>query len=240
MAYVNTGTKRSLTVMVIKEVNGVLVTGYPKTYNGQQQFVWNGVTYPFLNSQAFQLLSNADYELRLSAFKSYVASLEPGINFNTDTVAGYEPVITDLNDCPPTSGVSTTTTTGASTTTTLPNVGQMNIIINWGGPTGETNGIGGNGRTCSIPFVIAHDYANIVYVRDITLPYDTPCEINFDHIYSMINNIIIADFRYWKLSTDTQWIDFTIDNFFSVMLPLEGGNPVLNIDVMITDTELVV
>lgn len=239
MAYVNTGTKRSLTVMIIKEVNGVLVTGYPKTYNGQQQFVWNGVTYPFLNSQAFQLLSNADYELRLSAFKSYVASLEPGINFNTDTVAGYEPVITDLNDCPPTPGVSTTTTTGASTTTTLPNVGQMNIIINWGGPTGELNGLEGEGRTCSIPFSIVNPYTNLVYIRDISLPYDTPCEINIRNISSKINNLFINDFRYWKLSEDTEWIDFTGEDFFTVMLPLEGGNPVLNIDILITNVAVV-
>lgn len=84
MAYVNNGTERSLKVSVYKKVGGNYVQGYPKTYDGQLS--WGDISYPTLTDTEARQLSDAEFSARLVAFKSYVASVEPGVDFSTDVV----------------------------------------------------------------------------------------------------------------------------------------------------------
>lgn len=75
-----TGKKRSLTVTITKTLAGVVVDGYPKAYYGAQAFTWNGVNYEAIDSTRLATMPVADYEERLSAFKSWVQSQETGLN----------------------------------------------------------------------------------------------------------------------------------------------------------------
>lgn len=112
MAYVFTGTKRSLKFTVTKSVGGITSVGYPKTYNGQVS--WGNVLYPTLTDTAFAQLTTAQYNARYAAFKLYVESLEPGFDLSAD--ATNAPTVADAITCPP--PATTTTTTEATTTTT--------------------------------------------------------------------------------------------------------------------------
>ena len=109
MAYVNTGTKRSLTFTVTKTVGGVPVAGTGGTYDGRQAFL----TYAALTDVEAQQLTDSEFSTRSAAYLAYVESVEPGFDSadftNTATVE-------DLSTCPP--PPTTTTTTAAVTTTT--------------------------------------------------------------------------------------------------------------------------
>ena len=112
MAYVNTGTKRSLTFTVNKTVGGVAVIGYPKTYDGRLS--WGDPLYPAISDTTARQLTDSQFTARLNAFHLYVESEEPGFDSGTDFTNASE--VTDETTCPlpPT----TTTTTAAVTTTT--------------------------------------------------------------------------------------------------------------------------
>lgn len=112
MAYVYTGTKRSLKYTLTKTVGGVTVVGYPKTYNGQVS--WGNASYPSLTDTAFAQLTTSQYNARLAAFNAYVEGIEAGFDSSTDFTNAS--TATDLIGCPP--PATTTTTTAASTTTT--------------------------------------------------------------------------------------------------------------------------
>lgn len=117
MAYVNTGTKRSLTFTFTKTVGGLTVIGYPKTYDGQQS--WGNSLYPTLTDEQARQLTDSQYTARKNAFLFYIESLEAGFDSGTDFTNVSE--VTDETACPPpptTTTTSTTTTAPVTTTTT--------------------------------------------------------------------------------------------------------------------------
>ena len=103
MAYVYTGTKRSLTFTLTKTVGGVTQVGYPKTYDGRLAFPgYAAIT----DTEAAQLTTN-QYNARLAAFQAYVESIEAGFESSTDMANAS--TASDPATCPP--PVTTTTTT---------------------------------------------------------------------------------------------------------------------------------
>ena len=96
----NTGKQRSLTVTINKTVAGVQQDGYPQTYYGRNEFTHNSVTYPAITTLQMATMPIADYNTRLAAFKAYVAALETGLDFETDTVAGKDAYQENLTACP--------------------------------------------------------------------------------------------------------------------------------------------
>lgn len=96
----NTGKQRSLTCTINKLIAGVQQEGYPKTYQGRNEFTYDSYTYPAIDPLLMSLMPISQFELRLSAFKSYVESQEAGLNFGTDTVPGAEPYRENLDACP--------------------------------------------------------------------------------------------------------------------------------------------
>ena len=115
MAYVNTGTKRSLTFTFSKTVGGSTVIGYPKTYDGRQS--WGDSLYPAITDEQMRQLTDAQYTARKIAFLAYVESLESGFDSGTDFTNVSE--VTDETACPP-PPTTTTTSTTSTTTTTVP------------------------------------------------------------------------------------------------------------------------
>ena len=120
MAYVYTGTERSLTFTLTKTVGGVTSDSYPRTYNGRLAFPG----YAALTDSEAQKLTTSAYNTRLAAYHAYVESIEAGFDSGTDFTNSS--TNTDLVNCPPppttttttTAPVTTTTTTAAVTTTT--------------------------------------------------------------------------------------------------------------------------
>lgn len=84
MAYINTGQLRSLILIITKKINGNIVNGYPKTYNGQNPFTWDERVYTLLSDSDFSKLNNNDYLSRLEDFKRYVENIENGLNVDED------------------------------------------------------------------------------------------------------------------------------------------------------------
>lgn len=71
----NTGMERAVALTVRKEIGGVPVMGYPRIYRVNDAFVnYTAISLPELES-----MKSEDYLKRLSAFKSYVESIEIGI-----------------------------------------------------------------------------------------------------------------------------------------------------------------
>ncbi len=103
MAFVYTGTKRSLPFTLTKTVGGVTQVGYPKSYDGRLAFPG----YAAINDTEAAQLTESQYNTRLAAFKSYVESVEAG--FDSDTDMTNASTSTDLVNCTP--PVTTTTTT---------------------------------------------------------------------------------------------------------------------------------
>lgn len=96
----NTGYQRSVTLIVRKTVNGAPVTGYPKTYQGRNEFAHNGTTYPAITGTQLANLPAAEFNARLEAFKGYVEGLEYGLDVDAVTVAGKEARRENLGACP--------------------------------------------------------------------------------------------------------------------------------------------
>jgi hypothetical protein len=75
MAYTETGFKRSMKIIITKTGNDGSVV--ESTYDGQEEFVYNGTTYTAIASDDdFRRLErngvNGDWDVRLNAFKGYV------------------------------------------------------------------------------------------------------------------------------------------------------------------------
>lgn len=96
----NTGYERSMTLIVSKTVNAEPAPGYPKTYNGRNEFTHNGVTYPAITGAQLASMTLANYNARLEAFKNYVQGLEYGLDVDAVTVAGSEARRENLVACP--------------------------------------------------------------------------------------------------------------------------------------------
>jgi len=96
----NTGFERSLTLIVKKTVNGEPATGYPKTYNGRNEFANNGTTYPAITLGQLANLQQSAFNIRLGSFKNYVEGLEFGLDIDAVTVAGKEAYRENLVACP--------------------------------------------------------------------------------------------------------------------------------------------
>ena len=103
MAYVYTGTKRSLTFTLTKTVGGVTQVGYPKTYDGRLAFPG----YAAISDTTAAQLTESQYNARLAAFQAYVESIEAGFDSSTDMANAS--IASDIGTCPP--PVTTTTTT---------------------------------------------------------------------------------------------------------------------------------
>lgn len=95
-----TGMQRSLTLLIDKTIAGVQVEGYPHTYYGRDEFSINGVTYPAIDNEKMVTMPTNEYLNRLSAFKSYVEALEPGLSMEKDTIEGGEAYRENLDACP--------------------------------------------------------------------------------------------------------------------------------------------
>ena len=104
MAYVYTGTKRSLTFALTKTVGGVNQVGYPKNYDGRLAFPG----YAAITDTEAAQLTTVQYNARLAAFQAYVESLEAGFDSSTDMTNAS--TATDLATCPPPPTTTTTTT----------------------------------------------------------------------------------------------------------------------------------
>ncbi len=80
MAYVNTGTSRSLRISVNRTVGGIPVQGYPKIYDGQLYF--GNPSHPVKTDQEMQEMSPIEFGNRYAAFIQYVEACEPGVDFD--------------------------------------------------------------------------------------------------------------------------------------------------------------
>ena len=114
MAYVFTGTKRSLSFSLTKTVGGATQVGYPKNYDGRLAFPG----YAAINDTEAAQLTESQYNARLAAFQAYVESVEAGFDAATDMTNTSTSV--DLATCPPPVTTTTTTTAAVTTTTTAP------------------------------------------------------------------------------------------------------------------------
>ena len=110
MAYVYTGTKRSLTFTLTKTVGGIPVPGTGGTYDGRNAFPG----YAALTATQAAQLTTSQFNTRLAAFLDYVESLNLGFDSSTDFTNSAS--VSDPATCPP--PATTTTTTAAATTTT--------------------------------------------------------------------------------------------------------------------------
>ncbi len=95
-----TGYKRSLFITVNKLINGVVQLGYPVDYNGAAEFVYDGDTYPLIDSPTLMSMSDVDFNTRLNAFKAYVALEESLLSIDPYIVVGAEARIFDNSTCP--------------------------------------------------------------------------------------------------------------------------------------------
>lgn len=105
MPTIYTGYARSLYVTVSKYLNGIIQSGYPIDYNGNNEFTFDGVTYPTIVGAAIPLLSSEEYAERLTAFKGFVAeqeglpSIEPFISLLSPPVI-FNPAMCPIADNP--------------------------------------------------------------------------------------------------------------------------------------------
>ncbi len=90
------GYKRATELIVLKEVDGTPVSGYPKAYNVLLSFG----SYPAITSTELAQLSLTDYNNRMNAYEDYIEETEAGSNFSDDLVAGYERRKYDPTSCP--------------------------------------------------------------------------------------------------------------------------------------------
>lgn len=232
MPYINTGIKRSLTIEITKESDGVILLSYPKTYNGQLEFTFNSVIYYTLTDNEFANLSEGDYLIRLDAFKAFVKLLEPSIDFTTDVISGYESSIQDSITCPPpvTTTTTTATTTTTSTTTTATPPPSLNIIVAYEGVAGITNGLDGIVNVCSQLFTI-NPYATN-YVINTQINYNVPCVLDFTALLTRVNGNTVSKHTYYRNSNTSPWIDTNDTHLVYVTIPT--GFPVFNIEVLVS------
>lgn len=100
MGTINTGNIRSLTIEVTKYIDGKVASGYPKQYDGKSGFTWNYTEYQQITEYDLQRLDMSIFNLRLEAWKSYVESIESGLNMATDLDVGFPAYKEDSYLCP--------------------------------------------------------------------------------------------------------------------------------------------
>jgi len=101
MSYVNTGIERCKTLTIDKKLaGGDSLPGYPKDYNILLAFTGPGGSYAAITETNFKRLTEANYILRLNAFKSYVQSVEGITSVDAVTETGYEAYRENLLSCP--------------------------------------------------------------------------------------------------------------------------------------------
>jgi hypothetical protein len=98
----NTGYQRSLTVKVVRKVDGIVAPGYEygKGYDGRGSFVFNGIPYEAISTQTLASMPYGEYSIRLTAFKQYVQAQEPGLLIDETTVPGEEAYRENYGKCP--------------------------------------------------------------------------------------------------------------------------------------------
>lgn len=74
----NNGMQRATQLVVDKKVGGASLFGYPRTYSFLDTFG----NYIALSRQQLAALSITSYRARLSAFKSYIETIETGISID--------------------------------------------------------------------------------------------------------------------------------------------------------------
>lgn len=116
MAYVFTGNKRSLTVLVTKKDAGGTIVGYPNEYDGRLAFG----SYSAITDDQMQKLTDSEFATRLAALYAFIESEESGFDSSADI--SNQAIEVDLTECP------TTTTTVAPTTTTTTTVAPTTVI----------------------------------------------------------------------------------------------------------------
>ena len=91
MAILNSGMQRGTELTVTKKIGGIEVNGYPKVYKVYEAFG----NYAAITVDELAKLAVSDYQARLAAFKTYVESVETGVEVNTD-----EAYVENLTACP--------------------------------------------------------------------------------------------------------------------------------------------
>lgn len=91
MSEINTGMQRGTELTVTKQVGGIEVDGYPKVYKMYEAFG----NYAAITVDALAKLAVDDYQARLIAFKTYVETVETGVEVNIE-----EAYVENLTACP--------------------------------------------------------------------------------------------------------------------------------------------
>ncbi len=91
MAILNSGMQRGTELTVTKKIGGIEVNGYPKVYKVYEAFG----NYAAITVDELAKLAVSDYQARLAAFKTYVESVETGVEVNTG-----EAYVENLTACP--------------------------------------------------------------------------------------------------------------------------------------------
>lgn len=98
--YVNTGIERCKTLSIAKSVDGVTLSGYPKTYSILIAFTANSNSYGVLTETEFKQLPEADYLNRLADFEDYVSAAEDYVDIDANTESGWEAYRENTSSCP--------------------------------------------------------------------------------------------------------------------------------------------
>ena len=96
----NSGTERSLTIVVEKRIGGILQPGYPVTYQGRNNFFTGEYWWPIISPGELAYMSTEDYNTRLSTFKDYVESIESGLVIAESIIDGGDAYRENLTACP--------------------------------------------------------------------------------------------------------------------------------------------
>ena len=96
----NTGKERCQTLTIDKQVVGVSLVGYPKTYSIRNAFTVNSNSYGLLNQAQFMELTVVEYLERLADFKLYVSQSESNVDIDEVTEVGYEAYRDNTTACP--------------------------------------------------------------------------------------------------------------------------------------------
>lgn len=76
MGIINTGMERATELVVDKRVGGNSIAGYPKLYKVYDSFS----NYPAISKDEIAQIYKESYLARLAAFKTFVESVETGVN----------------------------------------------------------------------------------------------------------------------------------------------------------------
>jgi len=99
MSYQNTGGYRCTTCTVDKtDSAGNSLAGYPKQYLITDAIP--NTSYVAITVDDLRIMSDTEYQNRLTAFYNYIETEESGLDANAAVASGYEPYGTDTTLCP--------------------------------------------------------------------------------------------------------------------------------------------